>query len=771
MYKRINATRALLAASGVMAAMAVSSATADLLENEVLLLWNSLDSEGESEAIRDAYLAAHPGVLDLDLAIVPDPPSDPDNPHALAVTRYLIAPEAFEQFIRQPVVGFLDTNTAADDVIAFVTTRGLPVLVTTDFDLPPGGHFNNLNSPVLSGVEGRLAMLGVERPLTDTVSNPYRRALNYPFRDFLDDTCLKGDMFLVSRLDGSRIPGSQTHVQVIEALIERSLNLTLNKYLVTFVLDENHHGTVCRFDTSEAGARFMYDNGWCVYYDTTNTFLHGANLASGQPAQGCDCVDPNDPNADDCQWLTDELLYTDYPEIVHATLGKNHASNQICPGNESECISRDYVRDYNAHPAAFFTSRESFNGKTMHTGNDSTSHGSVLDWIAYAGGSFGAANVYGAQSANVVKSDEVVANLYEYGMSWGESVFSSMPRLGGIQAAIGDPLATVTVYDPDLNGDGYVDEVDLLLFLIGAAPGADINGDGVIDGEDQQIIEDAIARGQCPVSTVPTGELGENPYGPGDCHRWFIGSPDCFGDLNDDTRIDDTDVGIIEDRLGCPCPTYDYDGDGLVDKDDVQFVQDRVGTGMAEFADYNVNGVVDCDDIYLIAANYCEQNCNPKFDFTCDGKVNHNDVSYVLQFLVHTPEYNVNGDLVVDCNDIFAVLDNFCEEDCIPIYDVNCDAKVNVTDALDILLFIAPEIFDGTHGTCLAYGITQGCGAIDLLRAAFCKSCSRTCYDPCWDLNDDCKIDCQDEELLEAFIAIVNGISDPCPDAGCGECP
>jgi hypothetical protein len=79
-----------------------------------------------------------------------------------------------------------------------------------------------------------------------------------------------------------------------------------------------------------------------------------------------------------------------------------------------------------------------------------------------------------------------IANLYDKGLSWGEAACSELTSLKSIAVPIGDPLARVVVFDPDLNADGKIDEADFVILMshweeTGPGIEGDINQDGIVN--------------------------------------------------------------------------------------------------------------------------------------------------------------------------------------------------------------------------------------------------------------------------------------------------
>ncbi len=602
----------------------------DLLESEVLLLYNS--GHPDSLAIRNAYRTIHPGVREFDLALTYAAPADPGAPAPGDITQFFITPEAFEAQVRQPLLAYLQNE--APEIIGFVTTRGLPVLISNNF-APPLGHGNE--NGVVSGFEGSLARLGLEGPTnlvgTGFRDNPYRDSLNVPFRDFLAAECLKGQLFLVSRLDATAT-NTQSPLEVVIDLLQRSRNLSVVKDQAHIIIDDTPGGC-SDLSPTRTGAQRMRDLGWCVFYDETDQFLHGSlgNLADDV---GCSC-----PNT--CQQRTVEQQYFDQPELIHAGLGVNHSNLCLLPDSNRECVSKNYVQHYDAHPAGLFISMESFNGVSLW--NAGSNQGNALDWIGYGGGSFTVAHVYGVFSAFAPQTDLMIANLYEHGMSWGESVFSSLPWLGFHATPIGDPLATITL---------------------------------------------TTSGNPTPITPCPSLDFTPIPppdffLPPTDSCLLYSGVLDtfrCQGDFNGDAVVDIQDLDLVIQNQSCNCLVFDVTQDGVVDHADVAFV----AANFKDLGDVNNDGAVTCADLFLLVENRCTSNCNPAYDLNCDGQVNFSDWEHLVNTIVDLSgvgvvielDYDSNGFL--NCLDLQLLHDNISSPANDPVFDLNGDGLVDCND-------------------------------------------------------------------------------------------
>ncbi len=456
---------------GALAALVMLREVQAGLEPEnVLLLYNGQDAE--SQQIKAAYVAAHPGVHALNLDLVYQDPPDAQNPPALAVNKYYITPLAFTELVQAKVLEYVAAHsTAQAPIVAIATTRGLPACVSSHF-APPANHSNQY---LKASFEARLAR-GTLPGDMGFYFNPYYSQVGVGFKEFATQAegwCLSliGKMFLACRLD-SDVPDSDVdgdgdidHVDGVKALIERSRHLTANPTQCTMVYDASAGGLGLNMVGNVASN--MWDLGWSVHYDRSEAFLHGAD----------------DPSR--CKPAI-EGQYTGMPELVHYGLGKNHIPNNA-PGDE---VTRFYVRSYRPAPAGLFISHESFNGITLRTpwhlegGTEDWRQGQVLHWIA-KGGSFTIGHVNGVSAPADLKYAQY--NLYVKGLSWAEAAYSSLYQLDHFYTPVGDPLAEVQVRNPDFNGDHAVNGADLGVFIyawgVGAGP-ADLNGDGVVEGAD-----------------------------------------------------------------------------------------------------------------------------------------------------------------------------------------------------------------------------------------------------------------------------------------------
>ncbi|MCA9294912.1 MAG: hypothetical protein KC983_00310 [Phycisphaerales bacterium] len=699
--------------------LCAAPAQADLLPHEVVVVWNSKDAT--STTIKNAYVAARPGVRTFDINRAFTTVLDLNNPPELAMTTKMITPRAYEEWIREPLAAFVETQ--APETLCFATTRGIPVLITTDFS-PGTGH--GTENGVLASVEGALTILRVESfdslEFSGARANPYRVKINVPFRDFVQNECIAGRFFMASRLDAGPGPGT-TALDEVLAMINRSQSLVVNKFGVNVIVDDVAMG--CGpMSASRAAGQMMRDAGWLVWYDGTDEFLHGPQVEMFD--------DPQCPCPTNCQEIGFEAFYDAYPDISHASLGRN--SLVLCDATANrECVSSHYVQQLSADPAGVFASVESFNGLGLW-GGSTAGQGNGLEWMSYAGGSFALLHGYGHYTADAPKLDGVLLNFYQYGMSWAEAAMSSLIKIGFVTVPIGDPLATVQVQNPDVTGDGKIDAADLdLLFSVLSGSADDIlvdrhdfDRDGVVTLDDAAVILEVFGRVRPTNATfpIPIGTLkGLEADG---CELYSLQSLPLLaeGDVNGDLVIDAADVALLQQAMACQCLEVDVNGDGVIDQIDID-----IASNTGDPLDVDGDGVVTCMDMYEIFNNQCFSNCgNSPYDLTGDGQVNFFDFDLLAQDLVDTSgimtlfdlDFDNNG--TINCIDVGLVRDHFCDNQ--------------------------------ATGGATQGGIMQG-----------------SCYDPQYDINNDGVVDCTDEWHVEWILMTLGG--QPCTDEGlgCGQCP
>ncbi len=450
--------------------------------DRVLLLWNSQNAE--SQAVRVLFVAALPGVLELNL-----------NDTVLAPAGAIPRPRYLAR-VRQPVLDYLAGTHANGEplsewVICIATTRGLPARIQGADEL------SNLVTSTFASVESELTLAhqDLEQPApglggvlhAGVIDNPYHRLAAQPIAGFDRSSITTaraftnsshaafnltgltpGDMYLVVRIDAApSADGSVTGVESVAALLERSAGLRVEAGGAQGVFDE----FACADHLDDDGFAGLFPAGLSDFEDA----------AAGLGALGIGTFS----DATSQFYEGDEVPDQATPLLVVCSYGKNHSPN-MCGAPASDTYVHSFT---NLHPAAFFHSIESFNGDSIIDGTPRQNHGQVLDFLAQ-GGSFTIGNVAEPFSFSVPDADMVVTNLYAEGLTFAEAAWSAIPALSWQQTPVGDPLARVTVVpDPegDMNSDGGVDTADLGYLLARFSTDdvtADINGDCTVNTAD-----------------------------------------------------------------------------------------------------------------------------------------------------------------------------------------------------------------------------------------------------------------------------------------------
>lgn len=479
---------AALAAFVSLAAPARAALTAD----RTLLVYNSQNAD--SLAVRNAYVAAHPGVRQLDLNDATLAPGVITRANYLAKIRAPI-----QDYLADPGPGGV---MLWEHIIAMVTTRGLPARIegTDEFALRSS----------YSSVESDLTLLYQDleaagpAPLNNrfngVVDNPYHRQFGAAIDSFSRANITTqraftqfgsganvvwtiavltpGDIYLVCRLDSAPTVGGASAVQNTIALINRSLTLRVDPCQTLSLFDEwacaNHldddsfGSPFPGFPDFENARTFLQNAGYGVRYDNTTNFVSAP-----------------------------ELLPDTRPLLAFGSYGENHSLTVSCanPGENPEG-NGVYPTTYTYHPAAAFISYESWNGNSILDGAPRGNQSQVLDFIA-KGGSFTVGTVAEPFTFTISDLEGLARSLYLGGMTFAEAAYIATPGLSWMQTPVGDPLAVVRVgaglCDGDTNGDGRVDFLDLNAVLSdfgvnGACLNGDVNRDLRVDFTDLNIV-------------------------------------------------------------------------------------------------------------------------------------------------------------------------------------------------------------------------------------------------------------------------------------------
>ncbi|MCA9295176.1 MAG: hypothetical protein KC983_01640 [Phycisphaerales bacterium] len=545
------------------------------------------------------------------------------NTPGLHANRHYITPEAFNVWIRRPLAAWISNyeESSGNRILAMATTRGLPAAISIDFNVTDcvshkprriKGSFESALSAVRFGdpvwATATDCNLATSNEFPPGTPNDYYLQVGTDVSAWADSNGLCTPPVFVSRLDSEYpdldhdgfpdVPGggppfnyqtilTGSHAAAVSDLITRSQSLIVNKRATTIVWDappsvtpgdltcQPQPGTFAP-DMAEV---FMYlaDHGWCVYADNTEAFLDGI-YAKAPGASECLNIGgalPDsvwDPGVEGLYSGTrDETGVTStIPELVHFGRGYNHA---FACGNGlvGELADSLYTYEFDVHPAGLGITDESYYGISLHMRSwpwtpfgmtatpECDRQGQALHWIG-AGGSFALTWVIG--SSPPFGHELMLINLYEENLTWAEAVYAVMPRLASIYTPIGDPLAKVTVVDPDIDGDGFITNDDLMMASPEMVP-------HVQDALDADLPCDTFPKPGGPVWTPTTGGTATVTCD----RRGDLSSGDAFG--VGDGWVSFADLSLVIDRLAT-CGPVQNDGDanfdGVTDLSDLTYI-------------------------------------------------------------------------------------------------------------------------------------------------------------------------------------------------------
>jgi hypothetical protein len=606
-----------------------------LQEDEVMLLYTSGISD--SAQVAAAYLSLHPTVIPCDLGLTYPvlrlPSEQTSTPPAGGINNQFITRAQFRAL-------FLDVETSPfrqclaknPQILAIVTTRGLPAAVSDNFN--PGPSQQPAQGGIWCSLESALTVAGqgaAVNPFSfQWIQNPFRGAHGLTFREFLEqpgDDFEIGDIFLVTRIDahdpdgpcepncidGECVSGCSTPVH---DMLERvAAAPPVNTFAVTVLIDATSQADIDSGFMRAAGMR-LFDHGWCVLTDTTCNLVEGVE----------------DPYFD-----ANDAPVSDRPFIAilsKGTGGNDPTDHTGCEGPANWWAS--YLLFYQTHPMGIWFAEDSGAAFTLHSPNEyAFAQGQIDDWIS-GGGSFGIGTVREPGTFAIEPAD-IVGAFLNLGLSWAESYYAGISYLTpSAFVTLGDPLARVTVYRPDIVGANGApareplvcdvalnrvvdacDEIQVLNNLSGPGRTGDIDGDGTVD-------EDDLAQIHAP------GVFGRNCSAPPTA---FVecGEARC-PDFDPDFIINVADLLALLARWG-PCPVLEYagvpchgdfNGNCEIGVPELLEVLARWGTHLL---DTNRDGLVNCDDVahtcaVLEACVAMDLNC----DITCDDAVTQLDL-------------------------------------------------------------------------------------------------------------------------------------------------
>lgn len=474
--------------------IAAGSAKASIAENQVLVVYNSASAEGT--ALKNSYLAAHPGISAANVV-------DLNNP--LLITFDLTSAQ-FINSVRDPIRNHLLVAgpPAPSDIIAIVLIRPIPHRLR-DSDNPSAGDGPSTASAetqagdaTFASVDAELALLWQDLYSTEAgatmdsrsdnvIDNPYHqntagihtfsRAAIQTAKSFTNNSdfywalggsgatrLTPGDMYLVCRLDGNNAADAT-------ALIGRAQDLAVNKAAVRVILDE--YNLSAREDLDD-DAVFTPPDPFLAGddYEETRTLLEN-DIWRVRYDDTADFISAGEENI---------------PVIAYASYGENHAL-----AGENPAGTGTYIDGFDFARGAMFNTYESYNGRAFNGLGPTLGQEQVADFIA-AGGTFGVGHVYEPFTFTIPDNEFLFVNMLVRQMTWAEAAYASIPVLSWQHVVVGDPLGrfdAVVELLGDCDADAAVDQADYAQYAgcisgpltpaSAACDCADLDGDGDSD--------------------------------------------------------------------------------------------------------------------------------------------------------------------------------------------------------------------------------------------------------------------------------------------------
>ena len=198
-------------------------------------------------------------------------------------------------------------------------------------------------------------------------------------------------------------------------------------------------------------------------------------------------------------------------------------------------------------------------------------------------------------------------------------------------------ITTATNSKYDLNGDGIVDNSDLIWYRLNVVSKYELDGEYSLDNRDMQVISDHTAL--------------------------FVKY-----DLNGSGAVNSQDLLWYQANV---LNKYDLTGDGRLDTGDLIDLRLHVGSTDPKY-DFNGSGAVDSQDLLWFQANVLN---NSAYDLNGDGAASTADLEAIRTYIQNQTKYDVNGDGIVDNGDLI-----FYRSQVIGKYDFTGDQKCNADD-------------------------------------------------------------------------------------------
>ena len=238
-------------------------------------------------------------------------------------------------------------------------------------------------------------------------------------------------------------------------------------------------------------------------------------------------------------------------------------------------------------------------------------------------------------------------------------------------------LNTVQINVADYNNNGFVDNNDLYELeeylnseISKVKTLGDINNDNVIDSNDVILLEKHVAK----KITLTKEQIS-------------------YADMNEDGLIDNVDIEILAKKISDYYQVGDINLDGKVNNDDVTLLQNMFNGVVnatkvqLNLCDVNGDGAIDNNDVVALRNKVGSSSKYQKGDVNLDGKVTHEDVTIIENYILNKTELTIdqlnyadyNGDSTVDNEDANSLAKAIASK--FKVGDINMDGKVNMIDA------------------------------------------------------------------------------------------
>ncbi|MEM1165192.1 MAG: hypothetical protein AAGI30_02760 [Planctomycetota bacterium] len=526
---------------------------AQLQPEDVLLVWNSACVD--SQMVRDAYVAARPGIREFDYAdpalVVPSCSlAEGFDPGDKTFTIDGFDYQQFDELARGPLAAWFsgedceECTECADDcaerqawitdgIGAFstvngpkviVTTRGLPARIagqeqTGTLEATMASFESELacflfdlrqNNPAVPGLdEGSIfnpyiqlpgAVVDATRILPDTLSTTVVIQNTSPPVNVraivlpVSGANLVPALFPVTRLDASPLP-DVAPLDATLAMIERSRTLGVLPCTVRNVIDE----------WPGAGLSGPDFKGFTDDYDDTAAVLRTLpapfDFVEGTLESDLDAIDT----------IFDESLeFVSAAEaaadgrstFILATFGVNHSNTLAGAPAGAEPADTDDDPSTPSLPNNFLRGFDTVHPAGLYNSYESFSGNSLINGGGRGnqqqggewialGGSFALLHVAEPLTTFVANVNDIVSAMLGEGRSWGEGAAASLLAFSWQNTPLGDPLATIGAHNLDVNGDGAIDAEDA---YAQATNPIEQNCDGSLDETDDAIVFEALRQ-------------------------------------------------------------------------------------------------------------------------------------------------------------------------------------------------------------------------------------------------------------------------------------